>query len=128
MNDVFLSFLRPFVLVFFDDILIYSLTWAEHLRHVRIVFQTLHDHHLHLKRSKCEFGLSAVSYLPRDFERGCRHGPTQDPGHPQLAFTVNSTRGTWHPRLGGLQSPIHPQLRHHCGIPDSPTPQRVFPL
>lgn len=63
MNDVFLSFLRRFVLVFFDDILIYSSTWAEHLRHVRIVFQTLHDHHLHRKRSKCEFGLSAVSYL-----------------------------------------------------------------
>lgn len=63
MNNMLLPFLHRFMLVFFDDILIYSSTWAEHLRHVRTVFQTLQDDHLHLKRSKCEFGLTAVSYL-----------------------------------------------------------------
>jgi hypothetical protein len=63
MNDVLLPFLRRFVLVFFDDILIYSSSWSEHLRHVRTVLQTLQDHCLHLKRSKCEFGLTSVAYL-----------------------------------------------------------------
>jgi hypothetical protein len=63
MNDVLLPFLRRFVLVFFDDILIYNSSWSEHLRHVRTVFRTLQDHQLFLKQSKCEFGRSSVAYL-----------------------------------------------------------------
>jgi hypothetical protein len=63
MNDILLSFLCRFVLVFFDDILIFSSSWSDHLRHVRTVFRTLQDHRLFLKRSKCEFGLTAVAYL-----------------------------------------------------------------
>ena len=41
MNDVLRPFLRRFVLVFFDDILIYSASWADHLRHLRVVFTIL---------------------------------------------------------------------------------------
>jgi len=63
MNDVLQSFLRRFVLVFFDDILIYSSSWSEHLQHVRLVFDALRTHELHLKRSKCSFGSSSVAYL-----------------------------------------------------------------
>jgi len=63
MNDVLRPYLRRFVLVFFDDILIYSSSWAEHLQHVAIVLRALQDHHLHLKRSKCSFGASSVAYL-----------------------------------------------------------------
>jgi hypothetical protein len=63
MNDVLLPFLRRFVLVFFDDILIYSSSWSEHLPHVRTVFRTLQDHQLVLKRSKCAAGLSYVAYM-----------------------------------------------------------------
>lgn len=41
MNSVFRTVLRKFVLVFFDDILIYSRTWEDHLRHVQQVFEIL---------------------------------------------------------------------------------------
>ncbi|WVZ58041.1 hypothetical protein U9M48_008353 [Paspalum notatum var. saurae] len=63
MNAVVRPFLRRFVLVFFDDILIYSHTWSEHLHHLRAVFSALRDNNLVLKRSKCSFGLPSVSYL-----------------------------------------------------------------
>jgi hypothetical protein len=55
--------LRRFVLVFFDDILIYSSSWAGHLQHLSIVLNALRAHQLHLKRSKCSFGASSVAYL-----------------------------------------------------------------
>jgi len=63
MNDVLRPFLRRFVLVFFDDILIYSKTWADHLRHLRAVLSELRRHQLFVKRSKCAFGVPSVSYL-----------------------------------------------------------------
>jgi predicted aspartyl protease len=63
MNDILQPYLRRFVLVFFDDILIYSSSWTDHLSHVRTVFCTLQDHQLYLKKSKCGFGLSSVAYL-----------------------------------------------------------------
>ncbi|KAF0897139.1 hypothetical protein E2562_033935 [Oryza meyeriana var. granulata] len=63
MNDVLRAFLRRFVLVFFDDILIYSSTWADHLRHLRAVLLVLRQHRLFVKRSKCAFGVDSISYL-----------------------------------------------------------------
>jgi hypothetical protein len=63
MNDVLRPYLRRFVLVFFDDILIYSSSWADHLRHLRTVLSELRRHHLFVKRSKCAFGEVSVAYL-----------------------------------------------------------------
>jgi hypothetical protein len=63
MNDVLRPFLRRFIRVFFDDILIYSSSWSEHLRHVRLVFEQLQAHKLYLKKSKCFFGARYVAYL-----------------------------------------------------------------
>ncbi|KAK8947051.1 hypothetical protein KSP39_PZI006620 [Platanthera zijinensis] len=63
MNEIFRSFLRRFVLIFFDDILIYSATWEDHLLHVAQVFSTLRQHQLYAKRSKCSFGQPEVEYL-----------------------------------------------------------------
>jgi hypothetical protein len=63
MNDVLRPFLRRFVLVFFDDILIYSNTWADHLRHLHAILGELHLHQLFIKCTKCSFGASSVSYL-----------------------------------------------------------------
>jgi hypothetical protein len=63
MNDVLRPFLRRFVLVFFDDILIYSASWVDHLWHLRPVLTVLQQHCLFAKRSKCAFGERSIAYL-----------------------------------------------------------------
>lgn len=63
MNQIFSFATRKYVLVFFDDILIYSLSWADHLMHLEMVLSTLQEHKLFAKFSKCSFGLQEVEYL-----------------------------------------------------------------
>jgi hypothetical protein len=63
MNEVLHPFLRRFVLVFFDDILIYNSSWSDHLRHVKLVLEAMRTHQLFLKRSKCSFGEESMAYL-----------------------------------------------------------------
>jgi hypothetical protein len=63
MNDVLQAFLRRFVLLFFDDILIYSSSWTEHLQHIRLALEALRRHSLHVKCSKCSFGERSMAYL-----------------------------------------------------------------
>ena len=63
MNSVFMPELDKFVMVFIDDILIYSKNEAEHEQHLHIVLQRLRDHKLYAKFSKCEFWLDTVKFL-----------------------------------------------------------------
>jgi hypothetical protein len=63
MNDIFKNQLRKFVLVFFDDILVYSSTMREHIQHLQITLDILQSHQLHVKREKCQFGQMEVKYL-----------------------------------------------------------------
>ena len=63
MNNLFQPFLRKFVLVFFDDILIYSKTWKDHLIHLEQVLSMLEENQFYAKMSKCMFGKEEVSYL-----------------------------------------------------------------
>ncbi|KAK1667237.1 hypothetical protein QYE76_055396 [Lolium multiflorum] len=56
MNKIFMNFLDKFVVVFIDDILIYSKTEEEHEQHLEIILETLRQHKLYAKFSKCEFG------------------------------------------------------------------------
>jgi hypothetical protein len=63
MNSVFSEFLRRFVLVFFDDILVYSKDIAQHRKHLKLVLQVLRAHQLKAKLSKCSFATPSVDYL-----------------------------------------------------------------
>ena len=63
MNRVFKPYLDHFVIVFIDDILVYSRSEVEHEYHLRVVLQTLRERKLYAKFSKCEFWLSKVSFL-----------------------------------------------------------------
>lgn len=63
MNSIFRPHLRKFILVFFDDILIYSPNWNMHLEHVKKAFEILRHHTFFLKLKKCAFGQQELEYL-----------------------------------------------------------------
>ncbi|XXG85952.1 hypothetical protein AAC387_Pa11g0946 [Persea americana] len=63
MNRVFASYLDQFVVIFIDDILVYSRSEREHSHHLRIALQTLRENQLYAKFSKCDFWLQQVAFL-----------------------------------------------------------------
>jgi len=63
MNTVLAPLLRKCVVVFIDDILIYSKTWEDHIQHIREVFLLLQHHQFKVKLSKCSFAQQEVHYL-----------------------------------------------------------------
>ena len=63
MNSIFMEYLDKFVVVYLDDILIYSKNEEEHAEHLRLVLMKLREHRLYAKFSKCEFWLPEVTYV-----------------------------------------------------------------
>jgi hypothetical protein len=63
MNSVFMRELDKFVVVFIDDILVYSKSEAKHTMHLHIVLQRLQDHRLYDKLTKCDFWLKEIKFL-----------------------------------------------------------------
>ncbi|CAL1413314.1 unnamed protein product [Linum trigynum] len=63
MNSIFSAHLRKFILVFFDDILVYSPDETSHITHLRTTLSILRQHNLYAKPSKCSFGQTQVEYL-----------------------------------------------------------------
>ncbi|GJW56723.1 putative reverse transcriptase domain-containing protein [Tanacetum coccineum] len=63
MNQLFSPYLRKFVIVFFDDILIYSASLTAHMEHLECVLSCLQAHQFYVKRSKCAFGATTLEYL-----------------------------------------------------------------
>jgi hypothetical protein len=63
MNNVFMDYLDKFVVVFIDDILIYSQSEEEHVGHLNMVLQRLQEHLLYAKLSKCEFWIQEVPFF-----------------------------------------------------------------
>jgi hypothetical protein len=77
MNKVFLEYLYNFVVVFIDDILVYSKIEQEHEEHLRLVFEKLGANQLYAKFSMCEFWLMQVAFLGHIMSAG---GVSVDPG------------------------------------------------
>jgi hypothetical protein len=63
MNEIFLTGENQFIVVYLDDILIFSETWEEHLRHIRWTLEKLRENSLYAKLKKCEWGSQEVEYL-----------------------------------------------------------------
>jgi hypothetical protein len=70
MNKVFMEYLDKFVVVFIDDILIFSKNEEEHDDHLCLVLQKLRDNQLYVKPSKCKFWLKEVSFLGHIISEG----------------------------------------------------------
>jgi deoxyuridine 5'-triphosphate nucleotidohydrolase len=76
MQDVFRPLLDVCVIVYIDDILIYSKSWEEHKQHIQQVLGILREHKLYAKESKCEFAAKEVEYLGHLLgEHGIRPDP-----------------------------------------------------
>jgi hypothetical protein len=100
MNKVFMEYLDRFVIVFIDDILIYSKSDSDHEEHLRLVLQKLRDNQLYAKFSKCEFWIGEVPFLGHIISNG---GISVDPAKvkeimewsiPTIVTEVRSFFGT----------------------------------
>jgi hypothetical protein len=114
MNDLFRPYLRHFILVFFDDILVYSRSWTDHLTHLQTVLQILSVNSLFAKMSKCQFGVLRVSYLGHIISE---QGVAVDPAKIQAVVdwppptTAKGVRG-----FLGLAGYYRKFIRHFGGI------------
>ena len=78
MDVILQTFTNSFVVVYLDDIMIFSQTWEEHLQHIRQVLQTLQQHKLCANLEKYTFGMTQVIYLGYIIdERGVHVDPTR---------------------------------------------------
>jgi hypothetical protein len=89
MNAILQPYIRKFVLVFFDDILIYSSSWAEHLQHVKLVFEQMRLHRLVIKKSKCIYSGTSVTYLGHVI---LANGFAMDPGKVEAVLAWPTPR------------------------------------
>jgi hypothetical protein len=77
MNKVFMEYLDRFIVVFIDNILIFSKMMEEHEEHLRLVLEKLRSNQLYAKFSKCKFWLTEVTFLGHVISAG---GVSVDPG------------------------------------------------
>jgi hypothetical protein len=87
MNKVFMEYLDKFVVVFIDDILVYSRSEEEREEHLRLVVQKLREHRFYAKLSKCEFWMKQVAFLGHVISKG---GISLDPSKVQDVLSWNA--------------------------------------
>ena len=71
MNEVFQEYLDQFVVVYLDDIVIYSSTLEEHVEHLQKALTKLREHKLYVKLEKCSFAQERIKFLGHIVEHGC---------------------------------------------------------
>jgi hypothetical protein len=86
MNKVFMKYLDKFVVVFIDDILVFSKMEEEHEKHLRLVLEKLRSNKLYAKFSKCEFWLTKVGFLGHVISAG---GVSVDPSKVKYVLNWN---------------------------------------
>jgi hypothetical protein len=96
MNMVFMEYLDKFVVVFIDDILVYSRSEEEHEEHLCLALQKLREHRLYAKLSKCEFWIKKVAFLGQVISKG---GISVDPSKVQNVLSWNAPTS-----VGDIQS------------------------
>jgi hypothetical protein len=96
MNKVFMKYLDKFVVVFIDDILVYSRSEVEHEGHHLLALQKLQEHRLYAKLSKCQFWIKEVAFLGHVISKG---GISVDPSKVQDVLSWNAPTS-----VGDIQS------------------------
>jgi hypothetical protein len=87
MNKIFMEYLDKFVVVFIDDILVYSRSKEEYDEHLHLALQKLREHRLYAKLSKCEFWMKQVAFLGHVISKG---GISVDPSKVQDVLSWNA--------------------------------------
>lgn len=114
MNKVFMEYLDKFVVVFIDDILVYSKTKEEHAEHLRLILEKLREHQLYAEFSKCDFWKKEVDFLGHVMTT---EGVAVDPGkvkavlyweQPKIVTQICSFLGM------GILSPLHRRILNDC--------------
>jgi uncharacterized membrane protein len=96
INKVFMEYLDKFVVVFIDDILVYSRSEEEHEEHLHLALQKLRENRLYAKLSKCEFWMKQVAFLGHVISKG---GIFVDPSKVQDVLSWNAPTS-----VGDIQS------------------------
>jgi hypothetical protein len=92
MNSIFAPFMRKFVIVFLDDILIYDSSWTGHLEHLRLVLLKLRETHFYAKLSKCSFSQHNIQYLGHFiFDQGVSIDPDKIAAMSTWPIPTNAT-------------------------------------
>ena len=133
MNDILRPFAGKFLVVYFDDILVYSRSLVEHQEHLRAVCTKLQEEQLYANLPKCSFLKTSVAYLGFVVSAaGIAVDPVKtvairDWPTPQSLFDIRSFHelAQFYRRFGGVRPPSPP--RHDTTAPEGPTPARVQP-
>jgi hypothetical protein len=104
MNSIFMEEHDVFVVIFIDDILIYSKTQEDHARHIHIVLRKLREHRLYAKFSKCEFWLEEVSFLGHILSK------VQGAKYSRMETTLKCHRYLEFSWTCGILPPVHREL------------------